>query len=192
MNRLPLIAWDVDDVLNHFTKEWFDEYCSRHPLPVTFAELTSNPPERLMGISREEFLSSMDDFRMRRFAELAPDDEVLEWFKKNGSGFRHVAVTAAPLVATPLSAEWVVRHFGRWFRGFFFVPSPRAGDDFVQHERSKGEVLEMLKEVDYFIDDIEQNLESASHLKLRPVIFPAPWNRRRGQSKVVALAELVG
>jgi len=191
MKPPPLIAWDVDDVLNHLTAEWFAEYRERHALPLRYEELTANPPDALLGLARADYLASLDDFRQRRYAALTPDPEVMAWFREYGGTCRHVAVTAAPLHFAPVSASWVMTHFGRWIRGFFLLPSPRPDDDFIRHEKTKGDILEQWQTVDVFVDDSEANLATAAHLPVRKVIFPAPWNRRRELPGAAALLEIL-
>ena len=189
METLPLIVWDVDDVLNHLTYEWFEEYRLAHGLTLRYDELTANPPFEIMGIKREEFLSALDDFRRRRFAALEPHPETMAWFRAHGNRFRHVALSAVPMRCAPLSAEWVLRHYGKWIRGYQVVPSPRPDDDFQIYATTKGEVLAQFGPVDFMVDDSEANLATAAALPVRPVIFPAPWNRKFHEDPTVILEQ---
>ncbi len=181
MNAPPLIAWDVDDVLNGLTREWHEEFRQgRAALP--YEELAANPPDELLSISRDEFLRSMDSFRARRMAALKPSPATLRWFLKSGDAYRHFALSAVPMKLAHLSAEWTVAKFGRWLRGFSFVPSPRPDDAYARHELNKGDMLAMTLHADLFIDDSEQNVADAERLGVRSLLFPAPWNRNRDLS----------
>src|SRR3974390_3400330 len=125
------IAWDGDDVLNDFTREWLEQvWRPRHSeCHVLFSELRANPPHEVLGISLAEYLRSLDEFRRARFSELAPIPEALDWFQQTGDTYRHIAITAIPLDSAPLSAAWVMRRFGRWIRSFHVVPSQRPDSD---------------------------------------------------------------
>ena len=97
---LPLIAWDVDDVLNDLTREWLEW----SGLPAPYAALLANPPHVELGITREWYLSSLDEFRRTRFEQLAPAEPVLKWLERSGQRARHIALTSTPLFAAPRSA----------------------------------------------------------------------------------------
>ncbi|MDD5664401.1 MAG: hypothetical protein PHT71_09100, partial [Victivallaceae bacterium] len=114
----PLIVWDVDDVLNNLTYEWFDEFETLNRTGITYEKLSENPPDRLLGISRESYLESLDDFRMRRITSLKPVEETMQWFIRHGNKFRHAALTATPFRCAPASAQWVIKHYGNWIRTF--------------------------------------------------------------------------
>lgn len=191
MKKPPVIVWDIDDVLNDFTVEWLRFFGRHHPCSVVYEQLTENPPTEVLGIGLDEYRESLDEFRGRYMLELKPRPELLQWFEVYGDACRHMALTAVPMEFAHLSAFWVIRHFGRWIRSFHFVPSPRNSDNFVRHERTKGDMLEKLGEIDIFIDDAESNIESAGHLALRSIVFPAPWNRRRGESIAAVTDSLV-
>lgn len=176
------IAWDVDDVLNHLMRSWFEAWRGDRPAcAVRYEDLRQNPPEALLGISRVAYLRSLDRFRLERFATLAPDPAVLSWFHRHGHRFRHLAITATPLVSAPASAAWVMRHFGSWIRSFNVVPSPRDDEDFPAHEASqgptsKGEMLAQLGRIDVLVDDDPHNLAGAQAVGILGVLMPRPWN----------------
>ncbi len=93
------IVWDVDDVLNDLMLQWFT-YCWLRDRPgctLKYGELTSNPPHAVLGISRDAYLSSLDEFRKtNRAVEMKPNGAVLEWMKQHGEKFRHIALNRAP------------------------------------------------------------------------------------------------
>lgn len=176
MDCRPVIVWDVDDVLNNLTYEWFKEYRTAHPEAVTYEQLNSNPPVVELHMKLSSYLASLDDFRRRRLTGLDPVPEVLAWFRLHGMKFRHAAMTAVPAKFAPLSAEWVLRHFGLWFRSFHFVPSSRPDEEMIVYDASKAGLLGKIGKVDYFIDDNGKNVSDAAALGINAILFPRPWN----------------
>ena len=177
--KMFTLAWDIDDVLNDLMRTWFEEWWRpRHPECMLDCEdIKKNPPDQLLGIALDEYLQSLDDFRLSgRYEQMQPHSEVLEWFKKHGSLFRHIAVTSVPREAAPVSAAWVISHFGDWIRTFHFVPSPRVGDISTTYESTKAGYLKWLNRVDIFIDDNEKNVHEARSLGTRCFLVSQPWN----------------
>jgi FMN phosphatase YigB (HAD superfamily) len=185
------IAWDVDDVLNDLTRVWFDRvWRPAHPeSTVRYEQLTANPPHECLGTTRQEFLRSLDAFRLAYFDALEPSAAVLAWLARHGADCRHVAFTAAPRRVAPLSAAWVLRHFGDWIRVFAFVPSPRD-DDRLPRAGGKGEALEWLTGIDVLVDDSPVNVAAARAAGRAAVLVPRPWNSARGTVED-ALSELL-
>jgi hypothetical protein len=184
------IAWDVDDVLNDLAHAWFEtSWKVTHPHCVLrYEQLTANPPHALLGARLDEYLASLDAFRLSaHFAALAPRPEVLRWFASEGERFHHLALTAVPLRAAPDSAAWVLRHFGRWIRSFHFVPSPRPGDPEVTYDSSKEAFLRRHSTIDLLIDDNPAHVEGARRAGVRGILFPRPWNKaKHSVSEVLA------
>lgn len=137
------IAWDVDDVLNDLMREWFTRaWLPAHPrCMVTYDALSANPPHEILGATREEYLRSLDAFRLQHARSLAPSAIVRAWLEANGTRYRHLALTATPLHTAPISAAWVMEHFGRWIRTFAVIPSPRAFDTSPKYDASKSDYL---------------------------------------------------
>jgi hypothetical protein len=175
------IAWDVDDVLNDLMRMWFEQqWLPAHPdCQASYADLRANPPETILGATRDEYLCSLDTFRRTHYAELAPLPEAVAWFERCGDEYRHMALTAVPLQCAPLSAAWVVRHFGRWIRSFHFVPSPRNGESIPQYDRNKRDFLGWFGKADVLVDDMPANVDSARDAGVRAVLMPRPWNGGR-------------
>lgn len=174
------IAWDVDDVLNDLMRVWFEErWLKEHPgCAIRYKDITENPPYKLLGVSRPEYLSSLDDFRLSDdFQKMLPLPEIREWFFRYGARFRHIAVTATPLVAAPAGSSWALRHFGEWIRTFHFIPSKRDGQNIPEYDESKADFLKWLGKADVLVDDNEENLQGAEKLGLKCVLIPRPWNR---------------
>ena len=71
---MKTIVWDVDDVLNNLMQSWLETaWLPAHPAcQITYRLLTENPPHHLLGISKIEYLQSLDDFRLNRFGQLKP------------------------------------------------------------------------------------------------------------------------
>jgi hypothetical protein len=107
---------------------------------------------------------------------MQPNPEVLKWFEKDGSAFRHIAVTSVPRVAGPISSSWVIRHFGDWIRTLHFVPSARGGHVLPEYDATKADCLKRLNPVDIFIDDSEHNLTGLTKTGIRYFLVSRPWN----------------
>jgi len=177
------IAWDVDDVLNDLMRLWLERAWLRQhtDCSIVYEDLHRNPPHEVLGASLAEYLASLDDFRLYHYLEdLPPLREAQAWFERNGARYRHVAITEAPLCCVPLSAHWVLRHFGRWVRTFHFVPSPRCGDAVPVYERDKKDFLQWFGRGDVIVDDREENVTAAQELGIRAYLMPRPWNRGEG------------
>ena len=178
------IAWDVDDVLNDLTARWFERWRAAHPdCHVGYDGLRENPPEALLGVSKADYLDSLDQFRRAAAASpLRPRPELLEWFERTGGGHRHVALSAVPLEFAHLSAAWVTANFGKWIRSFNFVPSFRAAaGDLPDYFASKRDFLQWFGKVDLLVEDSGRNAAEAQGLGIKAVLFPQPWNIQAGE-----------
>ena len=176
---MQTIAWDVDDVLNELTRAWFERWGREGGTCPGggYAALTANPPHEVCGISRQEYLASLDAFRASgEGVRLPPRPEALEWFVANGARYRHVAVTATPLANAPASAAWVMRHFGRWIRTYHLVPSPRPGEELPPYDTDKASAFARLGRIDLVVDDSPEVIEGARAAGIAAVVFPQPWN----------------
>jgi len=176
------IVWDVDDVLNNLMRTWFEGYwVPLHPdCPISYREISENPPHDLLGASKSEYLASLDEFRLSEIAkEMPPVPEILAWFQQYGSHFRHIALTATPLCAAPVSASWVMCHFGQWIRTFHLIPSPRQGEKIVIYDQSKDDFLRWWGKGDILVDDSPVNVIAAEALEIQTVLIPRPWNQSR-------------
>ena len=179
---MQTIVWDVDDVLNDLMRAWYEQaWLPAHPqCAFRYAELTENPPQRLLGVSQEQYLASLDAFRLsERGRDLTPLPEVVAWFRQSGARFRHMALTATPLLSAPLSAGWVMRHFGVWIRSFHFIPSPRQGQSAPEYDQSKADFLRWFGHADVLVEDNLVQLEAARRLSMQTVLIPRPWNGSR-------------
>ncbi len=179
---MQVIVWDIDDVLNDLMRSWFETFwLPSHPdCPFRYEGILENPPHRLLGASLDEYLTSLDAFRLSGVAEqLPPVPEALAWFRQYGDRFRHMALTAAPLRAAPISAAWVTNHFGRWVRSFHFVPSEREGECIPMYDKAKSDYLSWWGKADILVDDSAVNVDAARAIGIRGVLMPRPWNQNR-------------
>jgi len=171
-------VWDIDDVLNDLMRAWFTSmWLPAHPeCPLTYVDLAENPPHRVLGIPKKEYLSSLDIFReSARARSLQPNPAILEWFRRHGARHRHMALTARPLANAPHAAEWLFRHFGNYVRSFSVIPS-RLEQGVPRYDGAKADFLEWFGKADYLIDDSAENIAAARRLGIRGVLYPQPWN----------------
>jgi len=176
---MKTIAWDVDDVLNDLMRVWLEEFwLPKHPgRRLAYENIKTNPPYELLGVSREEYLASLDEFRLSgRYARLAPKKEIREWFEVNGAKCRHVALTRVPVAIAPVSAAWVMKNFGNWIRSFHFIPSYRPDEDPPIYDENKGAYLNYFGKADLLVDDTMENIKAAETAGVRALAFPRPWN----------------
>lgn len=185
------IAWDVDDVLNSLTAEWYRQA----PLvdacaAPRYEDLLENPPHRVLGVRLEEYLASLDDFRRTRYGTLAPAPPVFDWFLEHGAAYRHLALSSVPAAFADVTASWVLRHFGRWINTFAFVQSPGPRADAFSMAGSKQDYMRWFGRADVLVEDRAETLDAAAELGVRGILVPQPWNGRRGESIGGALDEL--
>jgi hypothetical protein len=172
------IVWDVDDVLNDLMRVWFDSWWRpAHPeCNLTYNQLTENPPQRILGITMEDYLESLDAFRLTSLISLEPVPDVFHWFQIHGSKFRHVVLTAVPLRVADLAAAWVLKHYGLWVRSFNVVPSPRTGETIPLYDQTKKDFLSWWGKGDIIVDDSAVNISVAREMGLETFLMPRPWN----------------
>ena len=189
---MKTIVWDVDDVLNDLMKCWFDDFLSFHEeCPLTYADITQNPPHEILGLTKEAYLSSLDDFRLSQQGQkMRPVNEILEWFKCHGSKCRHMALTSRPRQTVAVASQWVFEHFGDWIRTFHFIPAERAGEDILYWDKDKREFLRWLNKADALIEDNEENIQAARDLGITALMMPRPWNAETKQPVGDMLNEL--
>jgi len=176
------LVWDIDDVLNSLMRTWFtEEWLPGHPgCTVAYADLRENPPHRVLGIGKAEYLASLDAFRLSaRARAMQPNRSILGWFREHGARHRHMALTARPLATVPALAEWLFRHFGEYLRHFGVVPA-RLENGAPHYDNDKADYLRWFGKADLLIDDSPENAAAAENLGIRSVLYPQPWNHNAG------------
>lgn len=177
------IGWDVDDVLNNLMRDWLNkEWLPKHAgCHLKYQDIKINPPHKLLSVTRNEYLESLDSFRLTKlYRKMKPVKDVLEWFRSHGTSYRHIAITSVPKIAASSSAGWVFNNFGEWIRTFHFVPSRREGQNIPQYDNDKAGYLKWLNKVDIFVDDNEENIKGAQILGIKCILCPRPWNTGAG------------
>jgi FMN phosphatase YigB (HAD superfamily) len=177
---MKTIIWDVDDVLNDLMRVWFEDFWrpQHKSVALDYAEIKVNPPHVLLRVTKEEYLASLDEFRLSgRYDRLPPTAEIKQWFVLHGAKCRHVALTRVPAAVSHVSAAWVMRHFGNWIRSFHFIPSYRAEENPPVYDEDKGTYLNYFGKADLLIDDAQDNIEAAKKAGVKTLIFPRPWNQ---------------
>ena len=175
-----LLVWDIDDVLNQFMLHCLPHFPSERKF--TYEELTVNPPYGILGISKEQYLATLDAARADLY-QLPPRPEIMRFFEDYGECFHHTAVSAVPLAYAPDSAQWLLRHFGKWIQNCTFIPSPRPGVEMkAQQYHTKSEAIRAFNREALLIDDSPANVLEARENGCEAWLFPAPWNENRTQN----------
>lgn len=174
---MKTVVWDVDDVLNDLMNNWFEIFKKTKNVNITFQQIKENPPHRILGISLNEYLKSLDEFRLsEHYQKMQPVNTVLDWFENYGGKFRHIALTATPLSTAPTTAQWVLKNFGKWIRTFHFVPSKRQQIAVPEYDKDKSDFISWIGKIDYFIDDNLENVMKAEQMGIRAILWRRPWN----------------
>ena len=175
-----LLVWDIDDVLNQFMLHCLPRFPSQRLF--RYEELTVNPPYELLGISKEQYLATLDASRADLY-QLPPRREILDFFEKYGDCFHHASVSAVPLRFASDSAQWLLHHFGKWIQTFCFIPSPRPGMNMrSQQFHTKSDAIKAFNREAVLIDDAPGNVVDACNNGITAILFPAPWNDNRNQT----------
>jgi 5'(3')-deoxyribonucleotidase len=178
------IAWDVDDVLNDLMRQWLEmAWKKAHPeCEKDYENLSENPPHCILGITKEKYLESLDAFRADTcYNQMTPILPIKEWFIHHGRQFRHIALTSVPFIAAGTSAKWVLTHFGEWIRTYHFIPSYRTTCKVPVYNQTKQDYLKQIQQVDYLVDDNEENIKEAESVGVKGILFPRPWNSQKNK-----------
>lgn len=176
---MKTIIWDVDDVLNDLIYSWFKEYRRVYDpnSNLSYHDLIQNPPHEILGITLNEYKLSLDNYRnSEKGRNLKPNEQIINWLRKDGAKFRHIALTARPKQTIPFLAEWIFHHFGDWIRTLSFIPSYREDEKLPVYDKTKTDFIIWLGKADYFIDDSEENIKAAEEIGITSFLFPQPWN----------------
>jgi len=148
----PLLLWDIDDTLNR----QIEIFMEHSPLGAgkAYRDVVRNPQYLALGCSKEEYLPELDRCRREFLYNSEPRPEMLEFFREYGHTFRSMTLSSVPITLAPLSAAWLLRHFGAWIQGTLYVPSERKNVQIFSHTfRSKAEAVTALNGI--LIDDTE-------------------------------------
>ena len=163
-------------------REWllfWQQHQQLETIPIEISQITKNPPHRALGISLEQYLQSLDEFRnSSRGRQLRPHPGVLKWFRKFGHRYVHIALTARPSETMKNQSAWIHEHFGSWIHSVVSVDPGRSGSN---HQRqpefsSKASFIKWLDKPSILIDDSEDNIRNAGEYCFRTFLFPQPWN----------------
>lgn len=188
---MKTLAWDVDDVLNSLMREWFERFrinCQKE-IEIGYDQLLDNPPHKLLNITLKRYLASLDEFRLSGLYErMKPNSEILNWFHIHGHCCRHLALTAVPVAAAPVSSAWVLKHFGKWVRSFAYVPSEREVEEIPAYDSSKADFIGRHGKIDILIDDNPEHIEQAVLIGIQGILINQPWNAAKMElSEALAL-----
>ncbi len=171
------IVWDIDDVLNDLTAAWFKNWWlpGHSDCRLAYEDLVENPPHQVLGIAKEDYLASIDEFRGLHEPDLSPNVEILDWMHEEGRNYRHFVLTARPVGFVPGQAHWVFRHFRGFVCGYGIVPS-RPLEVQALYPSTKAEYLLWMGVGDIFVDDNKANITAVQKLGLAAILYPQPWN----------------
>lgn len=188
-----LLIWDIDDVLNTLMQQYVAYGLPENAKKLSYKELTENPPHDLLGISKEDYLFSLDRVRAGGFYNLPPRSEVMAFFDECGHLFDHIVLSAVPLRFMEKSSAWVLHYFGDWIQSCLFIPSHRPDRDVKsQLFASKAEAMKFFGPRAVLIDDSVKNVEETRSAGGRALYFPAPWNSEKDTGINAFLTSLKG
>jgi len=158
-------------------QEWLKDYCQKTNTQFDYADIKKNPPHELLGIGLDEYLASLDSFRMSDKAlSMLPNCEIIAWMEKNGESFKHIALSATSHKTSGNGAFWTMKHFSKWINSYNIVPSYRLGENFIKQNETKKDFLVRIKVVDILIDDSEKNIADANSIGVKGFLIAKPWN----------------
>lgn len=85
-------------------------------------------------------------------------------------------MTGTSFQSAPLSAKWVLNHFGKWIRGFHFIPASRPNQVLPEYDIDKIDWLKWINKADILVEDSLSIIEAAEKLGIQGILFPCPWN----------------
>lgn len=179
---MKTMVWDLDDVLNDLMRSWFERcWKPEHAgSSIVYEDLRANPPYTILGMEEQDYLCSLDRFRLSAEAgEMKPDPAVLQWFKDHGAEFRHIVLTARPIKTLAPAVAWLMQHYGEWFQTISFVPSARPDEHPEQADKTKADFLAWLGKADYYIDDLPAQVSNAAYLGIKAFVVAQPWNESK-------------
>jgi 5'(3')-deoxyribonucleotidase len=185
---LLTVVWDVDETLNHYIQELlvYINFCLDKNINfenIKYYNLTKSLP----FLTEVECWYYLDKFKfIGKYEELKPNEKIYEWFQKYGHKAYHIALTAASLRASHISASWIFQNFGQWIRGIQIIPSDPT-ENVIIYDKKKIDWLKRNK-ADIYIEDCEENYIEAKKLGFESLLIKKPWNN--GESIEIVLEKL--
>jgi uncharacterized HAD superfamily protein len=169
------IAWDIDCTLNDYILEILKYINYHRGTNFQLNDTTHYNLTKCLPFQEKEIWGYLDNFKLEgKYILLKPNSEILQWLKKYGDNFHHIALTACSVKTASISAQWLFTYLGNWFRGFYFVPSNRD-EKHIEYDKNKIEWLKRHK-VDIYIEDNEDNYLQAKKLGIECYLIKQPWN----------------
>jgi hypothetical protein len=175
------IVWDIDSVLNNFEEEWFLYYKSINHEKyknLFFNDIVDNPPHNILGITKEEYLESLNYFRKYCMHTVKPNMSVLDWLNVYGSKINSSVLTSALYPSLEESAYWLFSNYKRYIRSYTVIPSYINKENAIIYDETKLDFLKKTRNVDIFIDDNEKTINSVKEFLPHIKVFcpKQPWN----------------
>ncbi len=172
---MKLIYWDCDDVLNELMKNWLMYFNLTTGKTFCYTDIIENPPYQILNISKNDYLLSLDSYRLNYYNKLQPNKQILCWFEQNGKYFYHQIITSTSRKTAHVYANWIMKYFGNWIQTINFVYSNRNNCTSVKYFNSKKEWLKQFGIKDsIFIDDTKKNIQGIDFIHC--LNFKQPWN----------------
>ena len=176
MSELPIIVWDVDDVLNRLMDSWLKSWNQKNDLNVALMNIKDNPPHEILKISKETYFNSLDDFRNSEAGiNVEENSTVKNWFENHGSRFYHMACSARPIHTMPNQAWWIYHNYGQWIHTVHVAGTGR-NKEMDYKNISKADFISWIDKEVLFIDDSEENVNAVSETGSETMLYPQPWN----------------
>ena len=176
MSSTPIIVWDVDDVLSCLMESWLEHWNQENDSNVSLKDIKENPPHKILGISREMYFNSLDNFRNTEAGKNVQENSTMKnWFKNHGNKYNHIACTARPIETMPNQAWWIYHNYGCW------IHTVHASGTFRKLKTdyrmvSKADFISWIDKKVIFIDDSEDNVKAVSATGSETILYPRPWN----------------
>jgi len=176
MSSTPIIIWDVDDVLNCLMEFWLNHWNQGNNSNISLKDIKENPPHEILGITKETYFTSLDEFRNSESGKYVLANSILmNWFEGHGNKFKHVACTARPIETMPNQAWWIYYNFGQWINTVHAAGAVR--DSKIDYQTGlKADFISYIDTEVIFIDDNEENINAVSKIGTETILYPQPWN----------------
>jgi len=176
MSAFPLLIWDVDDVLNQLMGAWLKYWNHENNSNFVLKDIKENPPNKILGISREIYFNSLDEFRNTEAGKSVQEDSTVKnWFNNHGNKYNHMACTARPIETMPNQSWWIYQNYGQWIHTIHAAGTYRELETDYRTV-SKADFISWIDQKVIFIDDSEENINAVSATGSDTILYPQPWN----------------